>query len=56
VDVGAPTGVTTHVPWSTWIVNSVVTSASAGEVVGSSRYTPSWSAVYATPTAGAQRW
>jgi len=61
VSVGAPIGVTTHVPWSTWIVSSVVTSASFEDVktqtvVGTSTYEASWSSVYAEPTAGVGRW
>ncbi|OAK96061.1 endoglucanase B [Phaeosphaeriaceae sp. SRC1lsM3a] len=61
VSVGPVSGVTTHVPWSTWIVNSVVTSASyenvaTQTVVGTSKYTATWSETYATPTAGGKRW
>ncbi|KAH3948519.1 hypothetical protein HBH53_096810 [Parastagonospora nodorum] len=61
VSVGAPTGVTTHVPWSTWIASSVVTSASFEDVksqtvVGTSVYQASWSSVYAAPTSGVGRW
>jgi len=55
VSVGPASGVTTHVPWSTWIVNSVVTSAMYDDVatqtiVGTSTYSASWSAAYQTPT------
>lgn len=61
VSVGPVIGVTTHVPWSTWIVSSVVTSASyenvaSQTVVGTSRYTATWSETYATPTVGSKRW
>jgi cellulase len=57
VSVGLPTGVTTHVPWSTWIVNSVVTSAvfsdvASQTVVGTSTYTAHWGDVYQTPDVG----
>lgn len=60
MSVGPASGVTTHVPWSTWIVSSVVTSATYANVasqtiVGTSKYTASWSQSYATPTA-VQRW
>jgi cellulase len=60
VSVGAVTGVTTHVPWSTWIVKSVVTSASYTDVasqtvLGSSAYTATWSAAYVTPTPDAEK-
>jgi cellulase len=54
-------GVTTATPWSTWIVNSVVTSATYTDkasltVVGSSTYTAKWSAAYQTPAPTAPRW
>ena len=62
VSVGPVTGVTTATAWSTWIgTDSVVTSATFADVksqtiVGSSKYTASWSDTYATPTATAARW
>jgi cellulase len=62
VSVGPVTGVTTATAWSTWIgTDSVVTSATFANVksqtiVGSSKYTASWSDTYATPTATAARW
>ncbi|KAF1839309.1 endoglucanase B [Decorospora gaudefroyi] len=62
VSVGPVKGATTATPWSTWIgTDSVVTSVTYRDVrsqtiVGSSVYTPSWSEVYATPTATAERW
>jgi cellulase len=65
VSVGPAVGPTTHVPWSTWIVNSVVTSAKYTDVasqtiLGSQTYTASWSAAYQTPSAvagaGQGRW
>jgi len=62
VPVGPVDGVTTATAWSTWIgTDSVVTSATFADVksqtiVGSSKYTASWSDTYATPTATAARW
>ncbi|EOA81141.1 hypothetical protein ACJQWK_07617 [Exserohilum turcicum] len=62
VSVGLVKGVTTATPWSTWIgTNSVVTSATYTDprsqtIVGSSKYTATWSATYAEPTATAPRW
>ncbi|KAL6707188.1 hypothetical protein ACN47E_004735 [Coniothyrium glycines] len=62
VSVGPVVGATTARPWSTWIgANSMVTSATFADaksqtIVGSQKYTASWSSVYATPTAGAPRW
>jgi cellulase len=60
VNVPPAAAPTTHVPWSTWIVNSVVTSATyvdkaAPTVVGTSVYTASWGTVYETPVVGG-RW
>jgi cellulase len=61
VDVPAATGLTTHTPWSTWIVSSVMTSVEYEDVktqtvVGTSVYTASWGEVYETPSPGLQRW
>ncbi|KAH7125287.1 endoglucanase B [Dendryphion nanum] len=61
VPLGPVTGETTHVPWSTWIKNSVVTSATYTDkksltIVGTKAYEASWSSVYATPTPGTKRW
>ncbi|KAH9881197.1 hypothetical protein J1614_001692 [Plenodomus biglobosus] len=62
VSVGPVKGVTTATPWSTWIgSSSVLTSVvfsdvKSQSVVGSEMYTPTWSAVYSTPTGGAARW
>jgi cellulase len=56
VELGPVEGLTTHVPWSTWIVNSVVTSATAGTEVGTSTYQASWGQVYETPKPGVGRW
>ncbi|EMD97722.1 glycoside hydrolase family 61 protein [Bipolaris maydis ATCC 48331] len=62
VAVGPIKGVSTATPWSTWIgTNSVVTSATyvdarSQTIVGSSKYTATWSETYASPTATAPRW
>ncbi|USP76473.1 glycoside hydrolase family 61 protein [Curvularia clavata] len=62
VAVGPIKGVTTATPWSTWIgTNSVVTSVTyvdprSQTIVGSSKYTATWSETYASPTATAPRW
>lgn len=63
IPLGPVVGETSHTGWSTWIRNSVVTSATYSDrksltVVGSKTYEASWSSVYATPTpaAGAKRW
>ncbi|KAF1940799.1 endoglucanase B [Clathrospora elynae] len=62
VSVGPVTGATTATPWSTWIgTDSVVTSVTfvdvkSQTVVGSEKYTATWSEVYETPSATAARW
>jgi len=62
ISVGPIKGVTTATAWSTWIgTDSVVTSATYSDVksqtiVGTSKYTASWSDAYATPTATGARW
>ncbi|KAF1964943.1 endoglucanase B [Bimuria novae-zelandiae CBS 107.79] len=52
---------TVATPWSTWIQNSVVTSASYSDrktvtVVGTSRYEAKWSTTYQTPAPATKRW
>lgn len=53
--LGPIKGVTRESTWSSWVVRSVVTSAtyvgSSRKVLGSATYTPNWSMVYSTPTA-----
>ncbi|KAI2479051.1 Glycoside hydrolase family 61 protein [Pyrenophora tritici-repentis] len=62
MSVGPVKGVTTATAWSTWIgTDSMVTSATYSDVksqtiVGTSKYTASWSKAYATPPATAARW
>lgn len=61
VPLGPVKGDTTAYPWSTWIVNSVVTSGSFTTkahvtVVGTSTYEASWSTTYQTPAPGTRRW
>ncbi|KAF2690879.1 lytic polysaccharide monooxygenase [Lentithecium fluviatile CBS 122367] len=61
VPLSPVTGGTTATPWSTWIVNSVVTSASYTDkksitVVGSSTYKAGWSSTYQTPSPATKRW
>ncbi|KAI2627796.1 glycosyl hydrolase family 61-domain-containing protein [Hypoxylon sp. NC1633] len=50
VQLGAMTGVTKATSWNSWIVKSVVTSASAGRVLGTSTYQAQWSTTYHAPT------
>ncbi|KAF2262284.1 endoglucanase B [Lojkania enalia] len=56
--VSAPTRAT---PWSTWIKNSVVTSATFTDTkflttMGTSTYEASWSSTYQTPAPATKRW
>lgn len=57
VDVGPRSGPATATPWSRWITNSVVTSATivggSAKVIGTSTYQAEWSTTYATPTPAA---
>ncbi|KAI1459677.1 glycosyl hydrolase family 61-domain-containing protein [Annulohypoxylon moriforme] len=50
VKVGSMKGADMATSWDTWIIDSVVTSASAGNVLGSSTYQAQWSTTYHTPT------
>ncbi|KAI0380530.1 hypothetical protein F5Y04DRAFT_257579 [Hypomontagnella monticulosa] len=50
VELGAMTGITKATSWDTWIVKSVVTSASAGKTLGTSTYQAQWSTTYHAPT------
>ncbi|KAI6080462.1 hypothetical protein F4821DRAFT_276023 [Hypoxylon rubiginosum] len=51
VSLGAMSGATrAGATWDTWIVKSVVTSASAGRVLGTSTYEAQWSSTYHAPT------
>ncbi|KAF2836998.1 lytic polysaccharide monooxygenase [Patellaria atrata CBS 101060] len=54
VEVGPVSGATAKQPWSSWIIKSVVTSATYSGTkafaTATSVYTASWSSVYQTPT------
>ncbi|ORY08955.1 endoglucanase B [Clohesyomyces aquaticus] len=61
VPLNSVTGITTATAWSTWIKNSVVTSATFTDkksltVMGTSTYHASWSSTYQTPAPGTKRW
>lgn len=61
VPLSSVTGLTTATPWSTWIQNSIVTSASFSDkktvtVVGTSTYSAKWSTTYQTPAPATKRW
>ncbi|KAI0886624.1 glycosyl hydrolase family 61-domain-containing protein [Annulohypoxylon maeteangense] len=49
VKVGEMKGPINATSWDTWIIDSVVTSASAGRVLGSATYQQQWSTTYHTP-------
>jgi cellulase len=56
VELSPVKGDTTAAPWSTWIQNSVVTSATFSDrksvtVVGTSVYKAGWSSTYEVPAA-----
>ncbi|CAI6338396.1 unnamed protein product [Periconia digitata] len=61
VSVSPVTDSSTASTWSTWIQNSIVTSATYTDrktvtVVGTSTYTASWSSTYQTPAPATTRW